>query len=731
MNRQSIICEEATIRQFLNCELGFVEQSLFEEHLDQCDYCCDRLEKMTAAPAQWKNVANQLAAAPDLAATDWTPANQEREDRPPIALDFLGPTDDPQMLGRFAGYEIAGVIGVGGMGIVLKGFDRSLNRFVAIKALLPMYASSAAARKRFAREARAAAAVVHENVIAIHGVSVEGTDSGSLSNSTENCYSGSHQAAAPYLVMPYIRGESLQKRLNRCGSLATEEVLRISMQVASGLAAAHQQGLVHRDIKPANILLPAGVDRVILTDFGLARAADDASLTRTGVIAGTPQYMSPEQAIGNAVTTQSDLFSLGSVMYAMCTGRVPFRASSPLAVLRRIIDETPRPIREVNPEAPAWLCQIVSRLHAKTLADRPRCAEEVAELLKECLAHFQQPDAVLLPNGATQSSPKPSTTAAFSKPQFSKGILMIGLISLALLGILLTQSAVLPTQTDKPASTEAPQDPNSIGATTKTSDGTKQAYEKKFTLSFADPSKIGELIVDINRGNITVESYEGKAVEVALSVPNYESASGQESRDGLRSLRGSAPDFDITQSGNRIKIDSSDYQFISNLEIKVPKHINLSLDSYRNGEIRVVGVSGELNIHTQNNDVFLTNVSGSAKAWSYNGSFQASFDSVTEGKPLCFESYNGSINLSLPGDYQANTKLRTLTGKLLTNFEIELQELPPIKQTKAGGDVTIKLSEFVHGKINGGGPLLTLETEKGDIRIRKRTVNRNSMETKK
>src|SRR5581483_10498584 len=126
----------------------------------------------------------------------------------------------------------------------------------------------------------------------------------------------------------YIPGCSLQDRLDRQGPLELKEILRIGMQVAAGLSAAHAQGLVHRDIKPANILLEHGVERVKITDFGLARTIDDASLTASGVIAGTPQYMAPEQARGEGVDHRSDLFSLGSVLYAMCTGHSPFRAET-------------------------------------------------------------------------------------------------------------------------------------------------------------------------------------------------------------------------------------------------------------------------------------------------------------------------------------------------------------------------------------------------------------------
>jgi len=169
------------------------------------------------------------------------------------------------------------------------------------------------------------------------------------------------------------------------------------MQTAAGLAAAHAQGLVHRDVKPSNILLEEGVERTLLTDFGLAQASDDASLTRTGYHPGTPQYMSPEQARGETVDARSDLFSLGSVLYTMCTGRPPFRAETSYGILRRITDNEPRPLREINPSIPIWLEGIVQKLQAKSPADRFQTAADVAELLEDCLAHVQQPTTVKLP----------------------------------------------------------------------------------------------------------------------------------------------------------------------------------------------------------------------------------------------------------------------------------------------------------------------------------------------
>jgi formylglycine-generating enzyme required for sulfatase activity len=269
------------------------------------------------------------------------------------------------------------VIGRGGMGVVLKAFDAALHRVVAIKVMAPELATSATARKRFEREARAAAAVSHDHVVTIHAV--------------EEAH------GLPYLVMQYVAGVSVQDVLDQSGPLELKQILRIGMQTAAGLAAAHAQGLVHRDIKPANLLLENGVERVKITDFGLARAADDASLTQSGAVAGTPMYMAPEQARGEAVDHRADLFSLGSVLYALCTGRPPFRAESTMGVLRRVCDETPRPIRQINPDIPDYLADLIGRLHAKDPAARFQSAAEVADLLSRHLADVQQPTLVRRP----------------------------------------------------------------------------------------------------------------------------------------------------------------------------------------------------------------------------------------------------------------------------------------------------------------------------------------------
>lgn len=349
-----------------------------ESHLSECDRCCEFIETVSM-DRHWKE--------------DVFPALtiELQQSRDPLDLDddsleslikLLGPTDQPSMLGRIANYEVVGIIGRGGMGVVFKAFDAALNRYVAIKMLLPQLAVSGAARKRFAREGQAAAAVIDDHVLPIYGVS--------------------EWQGVPYLVTQYSRGTTLQKRIQDQGPLELPEILRIGLQCARGLAAAHLQGLVHRDVKPSNILIDTTVERAMLTDFGLARTVDDSSLTRTGVIAGTPQYMSPEQARGEPVDFRSDLFSLGSLLYTMCTGRAPFRADSSFGVLRQISDSTPREIQEINPEIPAWLCFIIQKLMAKKPNDRFGSAAEIAEILQQCLAHVQQPLVVSLPTELLQ-----------------------------------------------------------------------------------------------------------------------------------------------------------------------------------------------------------------------------------------------------------------------------------------------------------------------------------------
>jgi WD40 repeat protein/serine/threonine protein kinase len=310
-------------------------------------------------------------------------------------LARLGPPQAAGAMWRLDHYDVLEVVGRSATGVVLKARDTKLQRIVAIKVLAPRLAASSAARQRFVREAQAAAAVRDDHVVGIHAVQ----DDGPL----------------PYLVMEYIAGMTLEERMRPRRPLELREVLRIGLQVARGLAAAHAQGLIHRDIKPSNILLENGVQRVKLTDFGLALAAADASAEQ-GTIAGTPVYMSPEQARSETTDCRTDLFSLGSVLYLLCTCRPPFRGDTTAAVLHAVREATPPPIRSLNPDVPDWLCKAIGKLHALAPPERFASAGTVADLLSGQLAALQQAEtapAIRPPDAPAAPPARPKRNGPF------------------------------------------------------------------------------------------------------------------------------------------------------------------------------------------------------------------------------------------------------------------------------------------------------------------------------
>jgi serine/threonine protein kinase len=321
-----------------------------------------------AAPDPDHGATQALTGTPDPGVAAALTTGSENGATDDEALTFLARSTRPDSLGRIGHYEVLQVLGRGGFGIVFRAFDEMLQRVVALKVMAPQLAATSPARKRFLREARSSAQVRHENVVQVYEVG---------------------EQPLPYLAMEFIPGETLQQKLDRAGPLEVPEVLRIGRQIAEGLAAAHATGLIHRDIKPGNVLLEGGQQMVKITDFGLARTADDASISQSGIIAGTPMYMAPEQALGQTLDQRADLFSLGSVLYQMVAGRLPFRANSTLAVLKRVAEDTPRSNREIIPETPQWLCDIIAKLHAKDPDDRYQSAREVADVLADCEAQLK------------------------------------------------------------------------------------------------------------------------------------------------------------------------------------------------------------------------------------------------------------------------------------------------------------------------------------------------------
>ncbi len=333
-----------------------------------------------------QQLADQVASG-QKAAPQAKSSSVRGNDQAECDLPFLEPSSVSGSLGRLQHFEIRKVLGRGAFGIVLKAFDKKLHRIVAIKVMMPELATTSPARKRFLREARSVAAMRHENIVSIYAV---------------------EDKPLPFLVMEFIDGQTLQQKLDQTGPLEILDILKIGRQIAYGLEAAHHKGLIHRDIKPANILLENGSERVILTDFGLARAADDASLSQSGLIAGTPLYMSPEQALGRKIDERSDLFSIGSVLYAMCTGRPPFRAPNAAAVIRRVAYEQPRSIQEVIPETPSWLVAIIAKLHAKNPGHRFHSSCHLRTCLEHSLNRLRQGQ----PGSFDLSTSEPDTVVA-------------------------------------------------------------------------------------------------------------------------------------------------------------------------------------------------------------------------------------------------------------------------------------------------------------------------------
>jgi serine/threonine protein kinase len=304
---------------------------------------------------------------------------------------FLAPPQQPDEFGRLGLYRVLRVLGTGGMGIVFEAEDTQLQRLVALKVVKPELAAHAVARQRFFREARTAAALTHDHIVTIYQV---GEDRG-----------------VPFLAMQLLHGESLENRLRQQFQppegrpLSLAAAVRIGREIATGLAAAHAHGLIHRDIKPANIWLEADQDRVKILDFGLARLDNDEErVTDPGTIAGTPHYMAPEQADGAPIDCRCDLFSLGCVLYCLCTGDLPFKGAGTLGVLRALALEQPRPPRDLNPAVPPELAALILQLLAKKPSDRPPSARAVADALATIAARLST-DVAIDPDSRTVLCP--------------------------------------------------------------------------------------------------------------------------------------------------------------------------------------------------------------------------------------------------------------------------------------------------------------------------------------
>ncbi len=408
--------DRSQLERFLRADLPDEDASGVDCHLAQCDSCASSIHEIssedplikalrggpsdptegrvdTLAEGFCRALPGLLAPGRSPETTDLAPAPCS-PDGPGMGVteevfDFLAPPEGPGEIGRLGPYRVTGPIGAGGMGIVFRAEDPILGRPVALKVMKRSLSAGAAARRRFLREAQAIAALEHDHVVAIYQA---GEDRGVL-----------------FLAMPLLQGETLADRLRHEGVLPLPEALRVAREVAEGLDAAHRRGLVHRDIKPANLWLEGGRGRVKILDFGLSRSLEpEADLSQSGQIAGTPHYMSPEQASGGPVTPLCDLFSLGCVLYHMTTGRVPFDGPDTLAVLTALAVATPEPPDRLNPGLPPVASALITSLLARDASARPGSARAVVEAIE-----------------AIERAPSPAATPRRRRPAIGLALLVV------------------------------------------------------------------------------------------------------------------------------------------------------------------------------------------------------------------------------------------------------------------------------------------------------------------
>jgi serine/threonine-protein kinase len=275
-------------------------------------------------------------------------------------------------MASFGRYEILDKLGEGAMGVVYRARDNALGRTVALKMLSADLGAEDELHERFSREAEAIGRLNHPSIVTVYDL---GESEGHL-----------------YMAMELLEGDDLRQLIERQVDVPVADRVRILAQICDGLGYAHARGIVHRDIKPANILVTSSASAKIL-DFGLARVANKATITKRGVILGTPDYMAPEQAMGKTIDHRTDLFSAGSVFYEFLTYQKPFKGKTLHAVLYQIISESPDPMLTVNPELPARLAVIVHRMLEKDPAKRYQSLEDVARDLREIHAQMRKAQA--------------------------------------------------------------------------------------------------------------------------------------------------------------------------------------------------------------------------------------------------------------------------------------------------------------------------------------------------
>jgi serine/threonine protein kinase/formylglycine-generating enzyme required for sulfatase activity len=373
------------LQRLLLGTLADVDKKRVIDHVEECSSCAA--------------IVRQNTESRTFQGTTVVPGKIDKGPGPDFK-ELLDPPEGPEEIGRIAEFRVLRVLGSGGMGVVFEAEDSRLKRRVALKVMRPSTAAEPSSAERFLREAQSAAALKHENIVTIYQV-------------------GTHRNL-PFLALELLEGESLRSYLIQHRRPDPATVLRISREIATGLAAAHARGLLHRDIKPANIWLErreswhAGSEtdagHVKILDFGLAKPWQEQSgITQSGVVIGTPGYMAPEQVTGTSVDPRADLFSLGCMIYEMATGKLPFHGADLLATLRALAVDEPAPARSVNRQVPERLSTLICELLEKSPERRPASAQVLVERLT---AMEREPTG----SGATESWSLPPSRVGQQSP---------------------------------------------------------------------------------------------------------------------------------------------------------------------------------------------------------------------------------------------------------------------------------------------------------------------------
>lgn len=343
---------------------------------------------------------------------------------------------------QFGPYKITEKLGEGGMAVVYKGYQQSLNRYVAIKVLRQELAQDEEFVARFRREALAVADLDHPNILHVY-------DAGFV----QGMY---------YIVMAYVDGGSLRDLVSQ-GPLEPEYALSIASQVADALHHAHQRGIVHRDVKPNNILLSRD-GRPLLSDFGIAKALHESTgLTRTGMSIGTPEYMAPEQIQGQKVDARTDIYALGIVLYEMLAGWAPFSSTTPVAALYKQVNEPPPPLRQANISIPAWMEAVVAKALAKSPLDRYQQASDFAEALRQRQAPARTPGPTRIATPAKMPRVEPEGKGRRKAvPVLIAGIVLLLLALVAVVVILLSGGPEVTTGPTPFVTVVVTRDPNAL-----------------------------------------------------------------------------------------------------------------------------------------------------------------------------------------------------------------------------------------------------------------------------